>query len=330
MIEGSMPMFNFFKKTIIAVHSGHFHADDAFAVAVLRSVLTYDKSLGAGNVLVKRTRDENWIARANYVVDVGRVYDASKNRFDHHQQGGAGERDNGIPYAAFGLVWKHYGARLCEIVFSQNKKTNMFASRTNIELAVQRIDEKLVQPIDAVDNGVAIVQEKFSDIRPYDITTIISGMNPEWNEKSDEDDSTERFLTAVSLAEDVLIKEIQGAIRSIEAAEVAMNAYHAAEDKRLIIFDRYVPTSRVFAKLPEPLFVVYPQDSKWHIKAVKQNLSGFENRKDLPLAWAGKVDEALEAATGVKGATFCHNKRFIAVAKTREAILTMAKIALEA
>ncbi|WP_339912949.1 MYG1 family protein, partial [Sulfitobacter litoralis] len=37
-----------------------------------------------------------------------------------------------------------------------------------------------------------------------------------------------------------------------------------------------------------------------------------------------------EAACGVKGAKFCHNARFIAVADTRDAIMQMAEIAVSA
>ena len=38
---------------------------------------------------------------------------------------------------------------------------------------------------------------------------------------------------------------------------------------------------------------------------------------------------ALEAASGVEGAKFCHNARFIAVASSRDAILKMAEIAVQ-
>ena len=48
----------------------------------------------------------------------------------------------------------------------------------------------------------------------------------------------------------------------------------------------------------------------------------------LPQAWAGLTDAALEQASGVPGARFCHNGRFIAVAATREAVLEMARIAV--
>jgi uncharacterized UPF0160 family protein len=36
----------------------------------------------------------------------------------------------------------------------------------------------------------------------------------------------------------------------------------------------------------------------------------------------------LEKITGVAGAIFCHNARFMAVAKTKEAILKLSEIAL--
>jgi len=48
----------------------------------------------------------------------------------------------------------------------------------------------------------------------------------------------------------------------------------------------------------------------------------------LPEAWAGLTDAALEAASGVPGAKFCHNSRFIAVASKRDAIIQMADLAI--
>ncbi|MCE9517420.1 MYG1 family protein [Candidatus Nomurabacteria bacterium] len=96
----------FTKKKILVTHNGTFHADDVFATATLSLLLD-------GNIKVIRTRDPKIIASADYVYDVGGEYNLYKNLFDHHQKGGAGKRENGIPYAAFGLVWKSYGAAIC-------------------------------------------------------------------------------------------------------------------------------------------------------------------------------------------------------------------------
>ena len=54
----------------------------------------------------------------------------------------------------------------------------------------------------------------------------------------------------------------------------------------------------------------------------------FDTRADLPEAWAGLTDAALEGASGVPGAKFCHNGRFIAVASKRDAIFQMADLAI--
>ena len=78
------------------------------------------------------------------------------------------------------------------------------------------------------------------------------------------------------------------------------------------------------------MFVVVPRGGDWTLGGIKLSNDTFEQRADLPEAWAGLSDAALEAASGVKGAKFCHKARFIAVASTREAILQMADLAIKA
>ena len=90
---------------IIATHNGNFHADDVFAVAALKNIFPAAKLI--------RTRDLAVIANADIVVDVGGIFDTETNRFDHHQKGGAGARDNGIPFSSFGLIWQKYGLTIC-------------------------------------------------------------------------------------------------------------------------------------------------------------------------------------------------------------------------
>ena len=77
------------------------------------------------------------------------------------------------------------------------------------------------------------------------------------------------------------------------------------------------------------LFVIHPRGDDWTLNGIKLSDDTFDQRADLPAAWAGLTDSALEDASGVKGAKFCHNARFIAVASTREVILKMAAIAVQ-
>ena len=104
----------FRSKTVVA-HSGEFHADDVLQWQSL--------SLLLGKVRVLQP-DQKIINAGDYVVDVGGTYDPDKKRFDHHQVGGAGNRQNGIPYAAFGLVWKEYGEKI-----AGSKKSRILLTR---------------------------------------------------------------------------------------------------------------------------------------------------------------------------------------------------------
>ena len=73
---------------------------------------------------------------------------------------------------------------------------------------------------------------------------------------------------------------------------------------------------------------MHPQGETWRLYCVRDNPHVFTNRKDLPKAWAGLRDEELAKATGIKDAVFAHRNRFMAVAKTREGAIALAKIAL--
>ncbi len=291
------------KKIKIVAHSGQFHTDDIFAVATLLLVLGDDAT-------ILRSRDEKVIEGGDYVVDVGLIYDSDRNLFDHHQLGGAGKRENGIPYASFGLVWKKYGEQLCG----------------SSEIA-QKIDQILVQPIDATDNGVKFIETTIPGVYPYDIGLFFNTFTPDWKEKDINIDDI--FMEAVQLAKNVLIREITKRKNLLEVKHIVEKIYHNTTDKRLIIFDTFYPSGEVLSKFPEPLFTVFPKDDgDWAIKAIQDDPNSFISRKNLPESWAGKNGKELEEITGVEGCVFCHTGRFLAVAKTKEGVLKLAEIAL--
>jgi uncharacterized UPF0160 family protein len=95
----------------ITTHDNLFHLDDLFACAILELVLD---AKGESYSIV-RTRDKALIAKSDYVVDVGDIYDPSVQRFDHHQKSftdtwdNTNERYKGIRLSSAGLIFKHYG-----------------------------------------------------------------------------------------------------------------------------------------------------------------------------------------------------------------------------
>ena len=61
---------------------------------------------------VIRTRDPLALAEADIVVDVGAIYDLSRNLFDHHQrdfQETFSPKHNVTKLSSAGLIYKHFG-----------------------------------------------------------------------------------------------------------------------------------------------------------------------------------------------------------------------------
>ena len=293
----------------IITHSGNFHPDEIFGVATL-------KILFGESIEVVRTRDMNVLsskAPEDIVLDVGLIYDANENRFDHHQQGGAGKRENGIPYASFGLIWKHFGEKVA-----------------GSERAADNIEEKLVLAIDAGDNGIDTFQKANKHFKPYLLEGALISFLPTWKEKESSIDDA--FLKAVSFAKTILEREIVKAQSFIDGEAEVEKAYAEAEDKRIVILNNTYSWRDVIAQYPETLFVIMNdgKQTTWAISAVRKDGVSFQSRKLFPESWAGKTGSELAKVTGVADANFCHNGRFIAVANSKEGALKLAQIAVEA
>lgn len=287
----------------IVTHSGNFHADEIFACATLS---IYYK----GAIEIVRSRDPKVWEEGDIVLDVGSEYDEERNRFDHHQEGYALARENGIPYASFGLIWRIFGEK---VVGSAS--------------AARIIDERLVQPIDAGDNGIE-TYTKHRDVAPYLISDVIGAFRPGWDEERTSD---EGFHEALAVAQQVLAREIILARSEEEGARRTEEAYVQAEDKRIVVLDNHYHWYHVLSSHPEPLYVVKPNrgsGGEWKIEAVRDDTHSFKNRKDMPIAWAGKKDGELASISGVADAIFCHNKRFIAIAGSKEGALALARRAV--
>ena len=110
----------------LGTHSGKFHADDVMATAMLRLLL--------GDIKVVRTRDEEVLKKLDF------VYDISLGEFDHHQLDKE-IRENNIPYAASGLVWREFGSRVIQ-------KFNSEFNEDDIISIFDYIDRTLVQGIE--------------------------------------------------------------------------------------------------------------------------------------------------------------------------------------
>lgn len=288
------------KPLIIVTHNGAFHADDVFACAAL--LLVYPEAI------IIRSRDKEDIQKGDIVVDVGEEYDPKRMRFDHHQIDGASVRQNGIPYASFGLVWKEYGFKIA-----------------GSEEVAQVIEEKLAYPIDAQDNGFAISSAIIGGVKEYSIADYLDSFTYDAQTMKDFD---EVFKTVLPIAQKVIKHEIEIAKVKIAEWEETRRLYEESLDKEIIVLPRIISWKHVLIPT-RAQFVVSPRtDGRWQVRCVPKAINSFESKKPLPEEWAGKRDNELENATGVGDAIFCHKGRFLAVAGGKEGAIALAKLAL--
>lgn len=293
----------------IVTHNAKFHTDDVFGVAAL--LILYP------DAQIVRTRDPEAIKSGDIVLDVGEVYEPENNRFDHHQAGGAGQRENGVPYASVGLVWKKFGEEICG----------------SSEVA-ERIDRSIIQSIDAPDNGEDIVTLKFPGIFPFTLGSVVDTFRATWKEEGDWD---ALFENCVKWAKGILERVIKIEKDILEGERIVIEAYQQSADKKFVVIDEKYDlgrelVTRVLSGYPDTLYTaLYRADhSNWQLVAVRKNNETFDTRKPLPEIWRAKSAAELENITGVKGFSFCHRSGFMCIVSTKEGVIELAKKAIEA
>ena len=293
----------------VVTHGGVFHADEVLATVILSKVL--------GDITVLRTFKVPEGLSDNVII-----YDIGFGRFDHHQKGGNGARENGVPYASVGLIWKEYGHQIVE-------------NTANPELVWELIDRDLIQGVDATDNGAMPKTESESTgpvVRNMSFSAIISSFNPTWDSSEDPD---EAFIKAVEFAETVFENTLKNATAKAKAQKIVEEAIEKSQE-HIMVLEQFVPWQEfIFAsenpKAAEVQFVVFPSNrGGYNWQCVPDVLGSFGQRKTVPSEWRGLSGENLQRVTGVPTANFCHAAGFLGSAETFEDAYALAKLAVEA
>ncbi len=282
----------------VAVHNGKFHSDDVFSVAILKIIFP--------DIKIIRTHDEKILKEADLRVDVGKKYNPLSGDFDHHQKSFNEKRKNGIPYSSVGLIWKNFGMKL-----------------VNSEKNWKIIDKKIIQPIDALDNGMEIFE--VTKIQPYCLRDIVDCFNFIGNEE----DSDKSFYEILEFAMEVLRREIAVTEETIKAEKIILDKI-ASTDKDYIVLEKFIPWKKVVIENSNLKFVIFQEEKdNWIACAVPVELRGFESRKPFPKSWAGLEKEELQKITGVKDAKFCHKNLFIVVAGSKKGVIKLVELGLK-
>ena len=245
-------------------HGGKFHADDVFSSALLLYI-----------------NPEIVISRGNKVPEDfdGIVFDIGRGRYDHHQKDSR-VRENGVPYAAFGLLWEELGKEIL-----------------GEELA-EKFDEAFVQPLDNNDN----TGEK------NELATLIGNFNPPWDAKGGSD---EAFFQAVSVAGMILenkFERYRGNARADRRVEQVLKGHDPKE--RILVLPEFIPCQKTLAET-EIAFVIFPSNRGGYCIQPQKREYSMNYKCSFPSQWLGLEGEELVKETGLSSAGFCHKGGFL-------------------
>ena len=278
-------------------HSGKFHADDVFSSALLLYL-----------------NPQITITRGNRVPEEydGIVFDIGRGRYDHHQRDSR-VRENGVPYAAFGLLWEELGGEILG------------------ETLAQRFDEEFVQPLDNNDN----TGEK------NELATLIGNFNPVWDETEAADGVTEEerdrglsvgFLRAVQVAGMVLENKF-ARYRADARADEKINQVLAMQetqggDARILVLPEFVPCQKQL-KETDIAFVIFPSNRGGYCIQPQKKPDSMNYKCSFPKQWLGLENEELQKATGLASAGFCHKGGFLMTVGDEADAIRACEISLE-
>ncbi len=287
--QGTLLKEQILKKDASAwTHNGKFHADDVFSAALLLYL-----------------NPEIRIFRGNQVPEdfTGVVFDIGRGRYDHHQKDSR-IRENGIPYAAFGLLWEGLGADIL-----------------GEELA-EKFDESFVQPLDNNDN----TGEK------NELASLIGSFNPAWDS---EDNNDEAFFQAVSVAGMILDHKFERYLGN-ERADQRVNELLKAkeeqslentEDSRILVLPEFVPCQKRLSET-QIAFVIFPSNRGGYCIQPQKKEYSMNYKCSFPSEWLGLEGEELVQATGFESAFFCHKGGFLMTMGALEDALEVCRISL--
>lgn len=279
-------------------HAGVFHLDDVMAAAILRIL----------NAMIQFVR----VFKAPETVqDNEIVFDIGEGRYDHH--GSACEsRENGVRYAACGLIWRSFGKQVLQIF---NCPEDL------LDAVWKRVDFGFIQAIDARDNGQT--KENPRGIYPtYELADAVFSMNPFPGEEVSSD---EQFEVAVQFAGLILKREIVQAIATEKGRVAVEDAIDHSEGTYMVLHQFVKGWQGLLKHSANPkaetiTTAVYPSlRGGWNVQVVP----GFL----FPERWAGQSASNLASMTGVDGFTFCHQGRFICGTKTEADAIRVAELA---
>ena len=323
------------ERLLIGTHSGIYQPDEVVAVAIL-CLYNQDKK-----VEIIRSRDMDILKACHILVDIG------EGEFDHHQPGGNGQRENGIPYASCGLVWNKFGEEVIRKIYFSIPGLKIKENCEMYKILKEEIDRNIISIVDAEDNGKYLENDAVN-LENNHLFSYINTSVPVWYLELDYDKAFKKVLkTTIRILEQIILKEIEKFVAGEEIRERCKYVYDAELDRQPYLLQNILelPNERIpwieevvkfnndNVSLDKDIinFVIFPcTDGGWAAQAVPPSLEKkFEQKISFPKEWAGQTLK-LPEISGVGDATFCHNELFLVRAKSKEGVKALCAAAVAA
>ena len=240
--------------TVIGTHSGVFHCDEVLACCLLK----YTKF---ANSTIVRSRNSEIHDKVDILVDVGGTFDEGKNRFDHHQREFDGyfnaEKYPGIKMSSAGLIYKYYGMEIIKNIAQKWEIELDSIPDQDWDELYTKFYKSLILEVDAIDNGVNILNKDQGDPR-YTIhtglATRVGRLNPSWNVENP--DESVQFKKAMDIAEEEFLSMLYSSLKIVRPAyEIVKSAYENRkefhESGEMIWFPKSCPWKSHLFKIEE-------------------------------------------------------------------------------
>ncbi|MFS8029790.1 putative metal-dependent protein hydrolase [Helianthus anomalus] len=326
------PLKRKLSPTKIGTHNGSFHCDEALGCFMLRLTNKY-----SGAEIV-RTRDPQVLETLDAVLDVGGVYDPSRDRYDHHQKGFAEVFGHGFTtkLSSAGLIYKHFGTEIIA------KEVQLDEGHPDVHRLYLAIYKSFMEAIDAIDNGINQydTDQPPKYVNNTHLSSRVGKFNLDWTDPDQSfEKENEAFQRAMALAGTEFLDSVRFHVKSwLPARSIVMACLAARTDidpsGEIMVLDRFCPWKLHLHELEQELkiepsikYVLYEDERSkgWRVQAVAKSPESFESRKALPSQWRGLRDDELSKETGIPGCVFVHMSGFIGGNHTYEGALAMAR-----
>jgi len=325
------------KMVQICTHSGSFHADESLAVYMLRLLPQYAEAK-----LVRSRNPQDW-EESDIVVDVSGKYDQIKF-FDHHQRefNTTFSENYNTKLSSAGLVYKHFGKEIIQQVLKLDEEKD----GKNIDLLYNKVYKEFIESLDANDNGISNYSteveatKKFTD-KNIALPSIVSRLNPSWNQNPTDKDFDAQFLKSSELMGTVFVSLLDGygngwlPARSI-VEDAFADRFNVDKSGEILVLGQFCPWKEHLYSIEKDnnaqgaiKFVLFKDSSdKWRVSTVSVTASSFEFRLGLPEELRGLRDDELSQKSGIEGCIFIHAAGFIGGANSEDAVLQLARLSL--